>query len=237
MSAGHHHKSTLSTAELEDLVDEALANPKIKARLAQPFKLITTKDVPLLGSSSIGALNVYLDQHLRYRDWPYGILPVDGRRLDTKVGLIRHERFEQAVEDELGWPYMPIAHPAATVYEHRDYRAKGFDPAAVERAYRPYIRTDEHEPLKLVPTDLDLRPMLHDAKLLERTKAAQDKEKRPHEAVSYVDQATPSRQCAACEMFIKPEYGGPNCTAVQRPILPAGGCRIFKRGTLDKPKL
>ena len=35
MSAGHHHEHALTTAELEDLLDHALADPRIKARLAR----------------------------------------------------------------------------------------------------------------------------------------------------------------------------------------------------------
>jgi hypothetical protein len=233
MSVSHHHAHKLTSTELDDLLDEALANPKVKARLARPFKLVTDKDIALLGSSSIGGKNVYLDRHFRYRNWPYGIIPVGGDRFDAKPGLIRHERLEQIVEDVCGWPYMPIAHPVATQYEHRLYRERDYDPAMVEKAYAPYIRTEEREPLSMVPVDLDLRPMAHDQKLLERTKAAQDKQKVTQESVAYVGRsAKPNQSCAGCVMFVDGRYGGPGCTLVKSPIAPDGWCKRFYKGVL-----
>lgn len=233
MTAGTHHKHDLSSSEIDDLLDEALANPKVRAFLARPFKIVTSKDIPLLGSSSIGGGETYLDQHLRYRNWPFGIIPVGGVRFDTKPGLTRHERMELAVEDVFGWPYMPIAHPVATAYEHRLYRKLGFDPATVEKAYAPYIRSDEREPLKNVPTNLDLRPMLDDAKLLERTRASQDKQKTPQSSVGYTPHAKmPSQRCEVCAKFIQAKFGGPACVGVKSPISPSGWCRRFEKGSL-----
>ena len=234
MSAGHKTTHTLTTAELEDLLDHALADPRVKARLARPYRLVTDKRIPLLGSSSVGGLNVYLDQHLRYSGAAFGVLPVKGRWLDTKPGLIRHERIEQIVEDIFGWPYMPIAHPVATVFEHRDYRQQGFEPADVEAVFASYIRAAEREPLgKGVPTDIDLRPALHDPELLERIRVSQQEQKRAQASVGYVDSSKfPNQRCELCQMFIKPVYGGPACTGVRGPINPGGWCKRFFRGVL-----
>lgn len=231
MSAGHHAKHDLSPAELDDLLDEALANPKIRRRLAKPFKLVTTDDVSLLGSSSIGGGRVYLDRHLRHKNWPYGILPVDGRRLDVKPGLIRHERLEQALEDICGWPYMPLAHPVAQHWEERDYKQKGFDPADVERAFSPFIKHDEAERITKSPTDLDMRPLMSppvSTKIIERIEALTQKEKQSHESVNYVSKSKiASRRCEKCAMFAAPKYGGPGCSLVKSPIEPQGLCRRF----------
>lgn len=234
MSGGHKLKNELTRSELDDLLDEALANSKVKAALAQPFKVITTKDIPLLGSSSVNRKNLYLDRHLRYRNWPYAVLPVEDGRLNVKPGLIRHERLEPVLENVFGWPYAKIAHPVAQHYEERDYLWRGFDPRRVERAFTPYIRKDEAEPLADVPTDLDLRPMLDDAELLERTRAAQDANKKTHEAVGYVDESVkPNQQCQNCVMFLKEKFGGPGCTIVKSPIDPRGWCRRYSRGSLE----
>ena len=234
MSAGHyHHKHGLTRSELDDLLDEALANAKIKARLAKSFKLDTGHDIPLLGSSSVGGGTVYIDRHLRHGHLPFGFLMVDGRQLNTKHGLIRHERLESACEDILGWPYK-IAHPVAQHFEERDYSWRGFNPKEVEAAFSPYIRADEREPLKKVPVDLDLRPMLYDAKLLERTRAAQDAQKKPHETVGYVDKSSkPNQQCMSCVMFVKERFAGPACTLVKGKIDPRGWCRRYFRGSLE----
>ena len=236
MSSGHRHEHKLSRKELDDLLDEALAHPKVKRRLARPAELVTRYDVPLLGSSSVGLERVYLDQHLRYHDWPYGVLPVQGRRLDVKPGLMRHEKLEPILEDELGWPYLPLAHPVAQHWEERDYIRKGFDPAKVERAFRPYIKADAHERIKRCPTDMDLRPELSppvDRELIKRIKAAQQREKRTQASVGYVAKSeTPGQRCGKCVMFLEPKYGGPDCTLVKSEITETGWCRRFKAGKL-----
>jgi hypothetical protein len=235
MSAGHRHSHDLTESEIDDLLSEALSDPKIKARLAAPFKLNARHDIPLLGSSSIGGGTVYIDRHLRREGFPFAVLLVDGRPLNTKNGLIAHERFEQAAEDVLGWPYK-IAHAVATKYEERDYARRGFDPRSVEKVYAPFIRSDESESLKTVPTDLDLRPLADDPKLLARVRAAQDMLKLSHESVQYVDPSRfANRKCQDCVMFVPDKYAGPACTATKSPINPSGFCKLFERGRLDHP--
>jgi hypothetical protein len=235
MSAGHHHKSSLSERELDDLLDKALAHPKIKERLAKPYKLVTSFDIALLGSSAIGGHSVYLDRHLHARGCPYGVILVRGKPLDTKPGLVRHERLEQALEDIFGWHYIDLAHPVAQHWEERDYRRKGFDPRAVERAFRPFIKADEHERITRTPTDLDMRPLLAPPKssaLIAHINATAQKEKRSHESVGYVAQSKLKAHCAGCIHFVEPKFGGPACTGVQSEISPAGWCRRFRKGSL-----
>ena len=234
MSAGRRHRHDLSTTELDDLLAEALANGRVQDRLAKPYKLVTTYDIPLLGSSSIGGENVYIDRHLRHEKWPWGLLPVDGRKLNVIPGLIRHERLEQIVEDVFGWPYGKIAHPVAQQYEERDYKRRGFDPRDVEKAFKPYIKADAHEKLVRLPTDLDLRPMLDEPSLLAHVRKRQQVAKRTHESVDYVAKSERlPQQCFKCAMFVIPRYGGPACVGVQSPIEPGGWCRRFKKGSLD----
>ena len=234
MSSGHHLKSELNATELNDLLDEALADPRVKALLAKPVRIDVKHDIPLLGSSAIGWRVIYLDRHLHFRDWPYGFVPVDERRLDVREGLKRHEKLEPILENLYDWPYN-IAHQVAQHYEERDYERRGFDPRDVEKAFAPYIRADEREPLKDVPPDLDLRPMLHDPKLLERTKESQDRQKRDHASVGYVAESKTNQRCASCKKFIADKYGGPACIGVKSPIDPMGWCRRFERGALDSP--
>jgi hypothetical protein len=232
MSSGHRYKHDLTNSELDDLLDEALAFSKVQAFLRQPFTVVTSYDVPLLGSSNIGWTKVYFDRH-----FPISKMPVGDRTLNAKPGLIRHERLEVALENILNWPYDEIAHPVAQHFEDRDYRWRGFDPKAVEKAYEPYIRDDESEVLKKVATDLDLRPMLFDKKLMEATKSAQDKEKLSRDKVGYIDHPNGNQRCAACSMFVAEAYGGPGCVLVKSPISPRGWCHRFDRGALDKPKV
>lgn len=264
MSSGHHKPHDLTEHELDDLLDEVLANAKIKARLARTFELTAQYDMALLGSSSIGGHRVHLDRHLHevrpvriakdktlntppgafrsehlHRNGhvrAYGIILVKDRPLDVKPGLIRHERLEQALEDELGWPYDRLAHPVAQHWEERDYRAKGFDPKDVEKAFRPHIKHDEAERIVLTPTDLDMRPLLAPPRsdaIIARINAVAQTEKRDHSKVGYVARSNLANQrCGRCKHFIEPKYGGPACTGVKSPIAEEGWCRRFMRGIL-----
>src|ERR1700756_3888152 len=105
MSAGHHHPSTFTQGQLDDILDKVLANKKVKEALARPYTLVTDYDIALLGSSSVDHRHVYLDRHLRSRNCPYGVIVVDKSKLDVKPGLVRHERLEQILEDVFGWSY------------------------------------------------------------------------------------------------------------------------------------
>ena len=236
MSSGHRHKShTLTSSELNDLLSEALAHPKVSKLLATPFKVITNQDIPLLGSSSVSRAHVYFDRDLKYQTWPFGVVPVGERRLDVKPGLIRHERLEPILEDVFGWPYETLAHPVAQHYEEKIYIWRGFDPRAVEKAFAPFIKHAETKQLKKVPTDLDLRPSLTDPKLLAHTRSAQEQQKKEQTSVGYVDPSKVANQkCELCSMFVKPKFGGPACTLVKSPIAAGGWCRRFHRGALER---
>jgi hypothetical protein len=210
------------------LLDDALDDRKIKARLARPFKVSYVYDIPQLGSSSIGGKTVYLDRKLPMA------LPIEGKTIDPNHPLMRHERLEQACEDELGYGY-ELAHEIATRWEHRWLKQRKIDPAEYEAALAPYIRRDESKMLEKVPTDLDLRPELappKDTAMLARIRAAQAKAKTPQAVVDYVDKSTSSRRCGLCSMYIYPAYGGPACTLVKDSINPHGYCKRFKAGEL-----
>jgi hypothetical protein len=241
VSTGHRHKSDLSDDELVDLLAEALDSAKIKKRLSEHYTLVTDYDIPLLGSSSIGGRKVYLDRHLKYGPknghggWPYGILPLQGKSIDVRPPLVRHERLEQACEDILGWPYK-IAHAVATRWEHDLVKRKGFDPEKYEDVLAPYIKADQHERIVKVPTDLDRRPMLAppvDRKLIDHVNATTNKEKRTHAAVIYVSKSDKPQTCAGCIHFVGLAYGGPACEGVKDPIAAAGWCRRYLKGAMD----
>jgi hypothetical protein len=241
MSSGRHHAPELTQSELDELLDEVLANPKVKRALTLPFTLVTEFDVPYLGSSSIGGKKVFLDRHLKFRDWPYGILPLQFRKIDVKPPLIRHERLEIILENSLNWSYFKYAHPTAQHYEERWVRLRGFDPKDYERMLRPFIKADEHEKLKKVPVDMDLRPELAPPKsvgLLDRIREVTQKEKQTHESVKYEEKSTHKGQkCELCRHFIEARYGGPACVGVRSVVDTGGWCRRFAAGRLgDKPE-
>lgn len=226
MSSGHQHRGAhgYTAADLDGELDRILKMPAVKRRLARPFKLVTTYDMPLLGSSSIGGANVYLDRHLRANGRRFGVLLVNDYPFDTKPPLIRHERLEQAIEDVLGWQY-EHAHLVATRWEHRIVP----DPAAYERALKPLIKKDALERVTRVPGDLDIRPLLAppvNRKMLAAVREAMERSKASHEKAGYVDMSPHrGRHCGNCSMFAGPEYGGPACTKVRDKIRIDGWCR------------
>lgn len=242
MSAAHGKRHKLISAELDDLLDEALADKRIKERLARPYKVNTSYDIPLLGSSAVGGGTVYIDRHLPR------LLPVGKRKLENRPGLIKHERLEQALEDIFGWKY-DLAHDVATHYEERDYRAKGFDPAAVEKAYAPYIKADEHEKIVKVPVDLDVRPMLTDKELMARVRAAQGKEETPNRATGgrlAADDDTKSMpvglaknpqgvpfRCGACQFFDAGKCWNKNPDLHGRKVEPQWCCNLYKHDKME----
>ncbi len=228
MSSGHPHKSKRTAAELDALLDNALADRKIKARMQRVTTIEHGYDIPFLGSSAIGGMTVYLSHGLPV------YLQIDGKRVEITTPLIRHERLESACEDVLGYGY-ELAHEIATHWEHRWLKQRKVDPAKYEAALAPYIRRAESEKLEKVPTDLDLRPELappKDTAMLARIRAAQAKDKVPQAVVDYVDKSTSGRRCGLCSMYIYPAYGGPACTLVKDPINPHGYCKRFKAGEL-----
>jgi hypothetical protein len=240
MSAGHKGYHDLSQSELDSLLAFALADVGVKKRLTRGFDLDVDHDIALLGSSAIGGWTVFFDRHLKYRSWPYGTIPVQSRRLDVRPGLIRHERLEQACEDAIGWPYI-LAHQVAEHYENKYYASKGFDPAAVENAFKPFIKASSLERIIRSPTDLDQRPLLappRSTKIIERVNATAQKEKRTHELVKYEEKSTHTGQrCDKCVHFVSKIYGGPACVGVQSVIDASGWCRRYRAGKLgDKPE-
>jgi hypothetical protein len=237
MSSGHRHQGKLTDKELDALLDEVLADRRAQAELAKPYKVDVSYDIALLGSSAVGWRTIYIDRHFREKNGAFGVLTVGGRKLDTKPGLLRHERLEAVCENVFGWPY-ELSHFVAQHFEERDYKAKGFKPEDVEKAFKTYIKGDEGEPITKSPTDLDMRPLMAppaDTKIIARVHEAAQKERVSHESVAYVDKSTrANQQCGKCVMFISKKYSpDTSCTLVRNPIRPEGWCRRFRKGKLD----
>lgn len=239
MSAGHAHEGAkFSAKEIAQLAREALANPLVRKRLERKHTLDIDHDIVYLGSSSIGGATVYLDRHLRVARQPHGHLLIGGRFYQTTRPLTRHERLEQACEDELGWVY-GLAHRVATWWEHELVRAQlTWIPEdkrvpAYEAALKPYIKADEHEKLIRVPGDLDIRPLLAppmSKALVDHVRAAMEKSRAPHAEVGYVAASKHTgKHCAGCSMYVPADQGYRGCAAVRPPIDPAGWCRLFER--------
>lgn len=239
MSSGHEQWHNSDRSERTKLLRQVLRDPKVKRWLSRPYTVITTTDVPLLGSSSIGWERIYIDRHLRAPWRPVGTIIVDEQPCNTIGGLIRHERLEPCLEQVFGWSYKS-AHLLAECWEDEYYRERHFNPRAVEQAFKPYIKAARHEALQKVATDIDLRPEMappRSSGLLERIKKIQNRAKDAHSVVGYrARSAHEKQQCGLCRKFIREKFGGPGCIGVKDTISPLGWCRRFAAGKLEEQK-
>lgn len=151
MSSGHRHTR----------VDHDWAKKEYYAALGSaPFRayLFDTKyrinrdfDIPYVAGYSKDARTVYIDRHLplkiRFGGDSVAILPF----------LIEHERVEKGLIDIFKMGYNE-AHHIATWAEERLLKKAKRSPTLYEKALDPYIKADEHEKIKKVPKDLDLKP-------------------------------------------------------------------------------
>jgi hypothetical protein len=156
MSAGHHHFDGEDNGLLNSqVIDRILKNPEIRSRVYGFHTLNYEYDLPYLGGYSVDGKTIYLDRHL-----PSVLtLEEDGRKKEFNPyrHIEDHEVFEKAIMDVIGWGY-EHAHHAANGFERRGVLRAGLFWNPYNRALGPYIKGAEHEKLKKVPADLDMRP-------------------------------------------------------------------------------
>lgn len=238
MSSGHHHHGMgIHTHTFEKL----LKDPGVRQRLFKNHFVNREYDIPYLGGYSKDGDTIFFDRHL-----PDKIeFQLDGKKhsFSPFQFLERHEAFEKAVMDALGWKYS-AAHEAATAYERRAVVAAGLPWPEYQRSYKPYIKADEHEAIKKIPKDLDLRPYLEppvDQALVARIETAMEgggsEGKHKKGEVEYSD-GHPGSHCGPtdkwpkgyCAHFISPH----SCEEVIGYINPTKWCKLFKPANAQK---
>jgi hypothetical protein len=170
VSAGHtaHRHDELPKHLLAQVTPQFLAKVE---RLVKRAHVVTGYDNPWLVGRSTNMARLYPD-----RDLPH-MIDVKGKKVDAYKTTARHEVAEWLMMDD-GMSYLP-AHKIANHVE-REY---------VERTYgdiwKPYcsamddyIKEAEHEKVRRVPADLDLRMFEdeHDVAHLKELKAAMRKD-------------------------------------------------------------
>jgi hypothetical protein len=151
----------------DHILDAALADPRVRQKLARGAKVDRTHDIPYLGGISRDGRTVYIDRHLP------ASLKIGRLAINPVPYLTTHERTEHAIMTVLGLKYA-AAHKLATAAEERRVRRAGIDPRAYEAALKPYVKADDVEKLVRVPKDLFLGPYEdeQDTALMARMKAA-----------------------------------------------------------------
>lgn len=231
MSAGHSCEG--GNCQSRVVVDRLLKNPDIVRLLYRPKQINNEYDLPYLGGYSKDGETIYIDRHL-----PESIMLEDDgnkKELHPYQFIADHERFEKAVMDVLGWSY-EHAHQAATGYERRHVLEHGFFWKQYDKCLQKYIKSDEHEKLTKVPSNLDMRPYYAppvDRGLIARMEKVMgtDQGKVPKKDVDY-SKGMPSSHCGPvhgwphkgeCEHFIHP-YG---CEKVKGYIEPKYWCKLW----------
>jgi hypothetical protein len=149
MSSGHHFHRAASESALNAVITLAA----VKRELAKPYKLDRDHDLPYLAGYSKDGRTIYIDRHMpKTMKWK-------GNEIDTDEFLIRHERVEKALIDQLDYGYWK-AHRIATRAEEDAEDKAGVPYSAFQKFFKPYIKADERERLVKVPADLDMTPYL-----------------------------------------------------------------------------
>lgn len=152
MSSQHKHAGA---GQASNVIEKLLKDPQVRDLLWRPHEINRTFDLPYLGGTSKNGKTVYIDRHL-----PELLsYDLDGRKqeFDPTRFILAHEDFERAVMDGVGWVYS-AAHQAATGYERRMVLMAGLSWPLYQNAVEKYVKADEHEALKKVPSNLDMRP-------------------------------------------------------------------------------
>lgn len=232
MSVGHgHHGMGVDAHVLEKLISDK----EVLKNYHRPYTINRDYDIPYLGGYSKNGNVIYFDRHL-----PDSIsFELDGRKfVYSPIHFIPyHERFEKAVIDALGWGYT-AAHEAANAFERRHVMQAGLPWAQYQKSLEPFIKSDEIESIKKIPSDLDMAPYYAPpvnhkliAKMERASEGNKSDSKQEKSEVEYGDgHATahcgPTKKWpnGYCENFISPH----SCEHVVGYIEPNKWCRLFK---------
>lgn len=234
MSCGHDHNE--GTGQSSQVIDRLLKDPAVVKLLHRVRDISHDYDLPYLSGYSEDGKTVYIDRHL-----PYELtIEEDGHKktFNPDRFLTRHEDFEKAVMDALGWSYAH-AHQAATGYERRGVVSAGIPWGPYSKCLKPFIKADEHEALKKVPANLDMKPYYAppvDRALIARMEKAMGvgRDKQDKKDVDYSDGHsgshcgwTPRWPRCACKHFIDPH----SCEKVKGYIEPKKWCKLWRAET------
>ena len=161
MSGGHHRLHAFGMGSHQ--LDEVMKNPMVRERLNMPRKINYDYDMPYVGGYSTDGKTIYGDRHL-----PDEIeLELDNQRKIVRPAEFLfdydgHEPVEWSVMDALGWGY-EHAHAGPATGSERRKVLRRLGPGwwqPWQNAIEKYVKADEHEKLKKMPKDYDMRPVL-----------------------------------------------------------------------------
>lgn len=220
MSSGHFHADVgFGKAEADKVMDDK----SVRKAFNRPVSFDWSWDIPYLAGYSKDGRTIFFDRHL-----PKMLkITTGGRFMAVAQFLQIHERWEKALIDVLGWLYA-AAHEVATRAERTAVEKAGYNWKAYESALKPYIKTDEGEPLMRVPPNLDLTPYKGETALLARMRKAMDHPGKPGKVSKFAADYGPGMAKAHCSECVYFRHGNA-CAIVAGEIDPNGWCRWFKK--------
>jgi hypothetical protein len=144
--------------DLRPIIKSRLDDPRVKARLATPYRVTRTYDIPYVAGISVDHDELFADVSV-----PIDAAPLDGAVMG-RLGLVNltpfvwlHECGEQAFIELYGDIY-DQAHKLITIAEHDAVVGAGINWQRYSRFFDAYDRSTEGEKLKRVPRKLFMRP-------------------------------------------------------------------------------
>lgn len=158
MSAGHrHHKpghkiDPAHQRELEHLME----NPEFVKAVSAYDREDCDHDIPYVGGSSTDGRTIFWDRHL-CSVIDAGKYLISGKPQDPRPAGRVHEAIEGAIIRLMRTDYT-LAHDIADVAERHAVEHLGWSWPAYQKAWKPFIRVEEHESITNPPADLLLEP-------------------------------------------------------------------------------
>jgi hypothetical protein len=160
MTVGGHDPADDPSSDwlaLRPIVRSRLDDPRVKARLATPYRVTRTFDIPYVAGISVDHDELFADVSV----------PIDAAPISPVMGLLGivnltpfvwlHECGEQAFIELYGDIY-DQAHKLITIAEHDMVVGAGINWQRYSRFFDAYDRSTEGEKLKRVPRKLFMRP-------------------------------------------------------------------------------
>jgi hypothetical protein len=140
--------------DLRPIVRSRLNDPRVKARIAAPYRVSSGYDVPYVCGISVSDDELFADLHCPIAAAPIG-------KGNAPVNLVPfiwlHECGEKSFVELFGDIYMQ-AHKLITIAEHDEVVGAGLNWYRYSRFFDAYDRSTERETLQRVPRKLFMRP-------------------------------------------------------------------------------
>jgi hypothetical protein len=160
MTVGGHDPADDPSSDwlaLRPIVRWRLDDTRVKARLATPYRVTRTYDIPYVAGISVDHDELFADVSVPIDAAPMLVEPGFQGLFNLTPFVWLHECGEQAFIELYGDIY-DLAHKLITIAEHDAVVGAGINWQRYSRFFDAYDRSTEGETLKRVPRKLFMRP-------------------------------------------------------------------------------